>query len=135
MTRWYPPKHAPAPASFNAEKVRQAIELATVLMAACAAPVVVHAASPDARGTAFFETKIRPLLMARCYECHSASSAKLGGKLSLDSRRGWQAGGEGGQVIVPGKPDESRLIKAVQWTDDEVHMPPRNNCRLRKLPC
>jgi len=83
------------------------------------------AAPPDREGTAFFESKIRPLLVARCYECHSKQAPKLSGGLALDSKAGWVIGGDGGPAIIPGKPDESRLIKAVQWSDDEVHMPPK----------
>ena len=83
------------------------------------------AAPPDREGTAFFESKVRPLLVARCYECHSKQAPKLSGGLALDSKAGWVIGGDGGPAIIPGKPDESRLIKAVQWSDDEVHMPPK----------
>jgi hypothetical protein len=60
----------------------------------------------------FFEAKIRPLLVARCYACHSGNKAK--GGLTLDTRNGWQKGGNSGAVIMPGKPDESLLIKAVR---------------------
>ena len=56
---------------------------------------------------AYFENKIRPLLVKHCYECHSADSKKLGGKLRLDHRDGLLAGGESGPVFIKGKPDES----------------------------
>jgi hypothetical protein len=77
----------------------------------------------------FFEKRIRPLLVKRCYECHSASAKKLKGGLYLDSKAGWSKGGDSGPVLVPGKPDDSLLIKAVRWTDSETRMPPK-----RKLP-
>lgn len=76
-------------------------------------------------GVAFFEKKIRPILVARCYECHSHRAGKLAGGLAIDSKAGWSAGGEGGAVIVPGQPGESRLIQAVQWRDDDLRMPPK----------
>jgi hypothetical protein len=82
----------------------------------------------SAAGTDFFEQKIRPLLVSRCYECHSASAKKLKGNLLLDSRDGWSRGGEGGPVVVPQKPDDSRLIQAVRY-DHELKMPPKG-----KLP-
>lgn len=72
----------------------------------------------------FFETKIRPLLTERCLECHGADKQK--GGLRLDSRAGWQKGGEHGSPIVPGKPEESLLIKAVRYADKDLQMPPKD---------
>ncbi len=76
-------------------------------------------------GTDFFESKIRPLLVEHCYECHSGEKTK--GGLSLDTRAGWQKGGHSGAVIVPGKPEESLLIKAVRYQDKELAMPPQKH--------
>lgn len=76
----------------------------------------------------FFEKKIRPVLSQHCYECHSADAKKLKGELQLDSKPAWQAGGESGPVIVPGKPGESLLITALKY-EDFVEMPPK-----KKLP-
>ena len=45
----------------------------------------------------------------------------------LDSRHGWERGGSEGPAIVPGKPDESLLLKAVRYENYE--MPPEE-----KLP-
>lgn len=72
---------------------------------------------------AFFESRIRPLLVERCYECHSTGKKQKGG-LVLDSKAGWEKGGESGTAILPGKPKDSLLIKAVHWTDKELRMPP-----------
>ena len=71
----------------------------------------------------FFEQKIRPLLVERCLECHSHAQ-KVKGGLVLDSRVGWQKGGDTGPAIVPGKPGDSRLIRAVHYSDPDVKMPP-----------
>ncbi|QDU92670.1 PSD1 and planctomycete cytochrome C domain-containing protein [Lignipirellula cremea] len=78
--------------------------------------------APKANDLAFFENKIRPVLVKHCYECHAADSAELGGKLLLDSRSGMQKGGESGPAIVSGKPDESLLVQALRY--DGVEMPP-----------
>lgn len=78
--------------------------------------------SPSAQDSEFFEAKVRPLLVKHCYECHAAESKKLGGKLRLDLRDGWQIGGESGPAIEPGKPEDSLLIKAVLY--DGFEMPP-----------
>ena len=84
-------------------------------------PAAVGAES--AEKVAFFETKIRPLLVARCIECHGEKKQK--GGLRLDSRGAWQAGGDTGKAVVPGRPDESLLMKAVQYADKDLQMPPK----------
>ncbi len=82
----------------------------------------VRADDPDATQIEFFEKQVRPLLVKRCYECHSGT--KTSGGLSLDTRPGWQKGGESGPAIVPGKPDASLLIDAINY--QSLEMPPRN---------
>jgi hypothetical protein len=70
----------------------------------------------------FFENRIRPVLVKHCYECHSADSEEVGGKLLLDTREGLRTGGESGPAVVAGKPDESRIIQALRY--DVIEMPP-----------
>ena len=72
---------------------------------------------------AFFESKVRPLLVEHCYDCHSGAKTK--GGLSLETKAGWGNGGDSGPALVPGKPDESLLIKAVRYTDEDLAMPPK----------
>jgi hypothetical protein len=72
----------------------------------------------------FFEKKIRPILVEHCYCCHSARAKKLKGELRLDSRAAMLKGGESGPVLVPGRPDKSRLIEAVRYKNVELQMPP-----------
>lgn len=72
--------------------------------------------------TEFFENKIRPVLAENCYECHSAAGKKKGGLL-LDSRPGWQAGGESGPVIVPGDAKKSLFIASIRHEHDDLKMP------------
>ena len=75
-----------------------------------------HAWAEDtAEGLAFFEKKIRPALAENCYKCHSAKAKKLKAGLYLDRKAGWVHGGESGPVVIPGKPDESRLLKAIRY--------------------
>jgi hypothetical protein len=80
----------------------------------------------SAADSAFFESRIRPLLAERCYECHSAEKKQKAG-LVLDSKAGWQKGGDSGSPIVPGNPGESLLLKAVRWTDKDLQMPPEKS--------
>lgn len=68
----------------------------------------------------FFERRVRPLLAARCYGCHT--SAQSGG-LRLDSREGLLKGGDSGAAVVPGQPQESLLIQAVMHTHERLKMP------------
>ena len=70
----------------------------------------------------FFENKIRPALVEHCYQCHTTEGGQKGGLL-LDSRTGWEVGGDTGPVITPGKPDESLLIEAFRY-DSHPQMPP-----------
>ncbi|NNE92723.1 MAG: DUF1553 domain-containing protein [Verrucomicrobiales bacterium] len=77
------------------------------------------------QGRTFFETKIRPVLIKNCYECHTPEAKKLGGRLLLDTRAGVLKGGESGPAVVAGKPEESLLIQALRWEHD-LEMPPEN---------
>jgi hypothetical protein len=79
----------------------------------------------EADGVAFFESKIRPLLAERCYECHSSRSKKVKGGLLLDTREGLLKGGVDGSVIVPGDPDKSMLIESVRYQNEDLQMPPK----------
>jgi len=82
-------------------------------------------APPDAAGIEFFEQKVRPILVEKCYSCHSATAEKLKGNLYLDTREGSLKGGDLGPSVVPGDPERSLLVKAVRWTDDDLKMPPK----------
>ena len=75
----------------------------------------------------FFESRIRPVLVKQCYGCHSAESGKSKGGLRLDSKTGWQVGGDSGPAIVAGKPDESHVILAINRSGDMSEMPPKSS--------
>jgi hypothetical protein len=72
----------------------------------------------------YFEKNIRPLLINRCYSCHSAAADDVEGDLLLDSREGIAAGGFSGPVISGRDPDASLLIEAVRWENSSLQMPP-----------
>jgi mono/diheme cytochrome c family protein len=86
---------------------------------------VATASEPSPDQLAFFEGKVRPLLIKHCYECHSTETKKLKGGLLLDSKEGWMAGGESGEAIEPGNPNESRLIESVRYKNSHLQMPPK----------
>lgn len=79
--------------------------------------------SGDPVGRDWFESKIRPMLIAHCLECHSAATQRSG-ELSLESREDWLAGGDSGPAIVPGDPDASLLWRAIGYEDTDLQMPP-----------
>jgi len=89
---------------------------------------------PSPEGVAFFEKKIRPVLVAHCYQCHSAQAAQVKGGLLLDTREGVLRGGESGAVILPQEPAKSLLIQALRYADNAPAMPPRSNCLPKSLP-
>jgi hypothetical protein len=70
----------------------------------------------------FFRRNILPVLVSRCYECHSQDAAELEGGLRLDSRRGVRQGGDSGPAVVPGNESQSLLLSAITSTDNP--MPP-----------
>ena len=84
------------------------------------------AAADDPASIAFFEQKIRPVLAEHCYECHSTKAKKLKSGLYLDSKAGWQKGGDAGKpIIVPGKPDEGLFLRYIRHLEPDMEMPPK----------
>jgi hypothetical protein len=78
---------------------------------------------------AFFENKVRPVLVTHCYECHASKSKKLGGSLLLDSKAGIRKGGDTEPPVLPCDPENSLLLRAVRHQIPDLTMPPRE-----KLP-
>src|SRR3954463_11499553 len=72
---------------------------------------------------AFFEKEVRPVLVKRCYDCHGEKKKK--GSLRMDDISFIKEGGDSGPALVPGKPDESLMIKAIHRVDPDFVMPPK----------
>ena len=85
----------------------QPSSLAALLVALV--PATAVAEMPTAEQLAFFENKVRPVLSARCFECHSQSAKELKGGLKLDRRESILKGGETGPALVPGDRKSTRL--------------------------
>ncbi len=81
--------------------------------------------SVSGEDTSFFESKIRPVLVKQCYECHSVESGKSKGGLTLDTRQGTRAGGDTGPAVVPGDTAKSLLLTAIKHRDPDLEMPPK----------
>jgi hypothetical protein len=79
----------------------------------------------------YFEKHVRPLLVRHCLACHGPAKPKAG--LRLDSRAGWQTGGDSGPAIVPGDPAKSLLIRAVHGSGGLTRMPPKEKLADRDI--
>lgn len=97
-------------------------------------PKVVHGQIPStskddsiSRGSAaaneFFESKVRPLLIEKCLDCHSHDSEVNGG-LSLDSKMDWSKGGDSGPAINESNLESSLFLEAIAYRNPKLRMPP-----------
>src|SRR5262249_41914699 len=86
---------------------------------------------PTAEQVRFFETSIRPLMVEHCVKCHAEKKQWAG--LRLDSRAGLIRGGDTGAAIVPAKPEESLLIRAVRHEDEDLKMPKEGKLSDRQI--
>jgi hypothetical protein len=81
------------------------------------------AAEPNAAALELFERDIRPVLLDTCLKCHGPD--KQEGSLRLDSREAALKGGDTSAAIVPGEPDKSLLLEAIEQKG-ELKMPPKS---------
>jgi hypothetical protein len=88
--------------------------------------VLVCAGAPGRAADDDFEKHIRPLLIEKCVSCHGPDKQK--GGLRLDTKAGWQRGGDSGPAVVPGDPDKSLLVQAVRHSG-ELKMPPKEKLK------
>lgn len=98
------------------------------LFAVLILPLLAHASD----GEVLFDSKVLPILQSRCYECHSETH-KIKGGLALDSKAGWQLGGDHGPAIVPGDLGKSHLIRAIRYLDSEMEMPPKGKLTAEEI--
>jgi len=108
-----------------------------LLVAGCAivGPLLAAPAAPAAADPAlieFFEKKVRPVLVNNCYNCHSANTNARGG-LRVDDRNGLLQGGSSGPAVVPGHPEKSLLIQAVEYSGETSKMPPKKQLAAQEI--
>ncbi len=84
-------------------------------------PVQIAQLPPPASDKVEFGRDIRPLLEARCVQCHGRGKAK--GGFSLQDSSTALKGGSSGAVIIPGHSEESYLIELVSGLDPDNVMP------------
>jgi hypothetical protein len=94
-------------------------------------PSPLFSADDDADGIRFFETKIRPIFVKHCYECHGPDLQE--NKLRVDSLEGLTKGGKAGSLVVAGKPEKSLLITAIGYQVPDLQMPPEQKLGEREI--
>ena len=99
--------------------------LILAMLLLCAGQLPTARAQQKRAEIKFFEDRVRPLLVKHCYGCHGEDLAE--GKLRLDTKNGWERGGDRGPAIVPGDPSASLLMRAVSYRDDKLRMPPKDS--------
>jgi hypothetical protein len=104
----------------------------TAVVLAAMGPGFGWAQSPSPADAQFFEARIRPLLVKSCFPCHSEQARKQRGSLQLDSRTKLLQGGDSGPAVVPGRPEQSLLLKAVRQTDEHLQMPPSGKLQVQE---
>ena len=97
--------------------MRSAGKICFILL--CLNPIFLMGEDQDT----YFRDKVEPILKENCYDCHSHSSRTMEANLTLDWKTGWLKGGDRGPAIVPGKPEESLLVHAINHTNPELMMP------------
>ncbi len=115
--------------------LRVGLSALIVLTVGAVGPAAADEANPKAAGgkpfsaeaVDFFEARVRPILVDQCIKCHGPKKQSSG--LRLDSREAAIKGGDSGPALVPAKPDDSLLIRAIAQTHEELKMPPKG-----KLP-
>ncbi len=93
-----------------------------ISVAAYIAATLVQAAGAGEDREAFFEARIRPVLVEHCYACHNSIDLAEG-ELALDWRNSLMKGGATGPSVVPGKPEGSLLLKMIRHEIDGQEMP------------
>jgi hypothetical protein len=97
--------------------------MATIDSAAGEDPVAASPAVPTGQ-VEFFETQVRPLLVKRCYKCHSTETGKENGALILDTVADIAAGGSRGSMFSKETPDKGLLQVVLGYGDPDLQMPP-----------
>lgn len=96
--------------------------MALVLLMAAPATLRADDNKETAEKQKFFLEKVRPLLWENCLRCHGPEKSENG--LRVDSRKAILEGGETGEAVIPGDPEASLLLKAIQYGEQDLQMPP-----------
>jgi mono/diheme cytochrome c family protein len=106
--------------------IRFTLLFTTMVLVGASSIVAEPQGSSSAKDDQFYQAKVYPILSTQCFSCHSHKEKKSKGGLMLDSRGAVLQGGDDGAVVVPGKPEESLLLKAVEHSANVQPMPPKS---------
>jgi mono/diheme cytochrome c family protein len=90
----------------------------------CILGIVAPASALADDAEALYRTKVRPVFEAKCYECHSAKADEIKGNLKLDSVEDILKGGDNGPAVRAGDVENSFLLRAIRYQEDDYQMPP-----------
>jgi Protein of unknown function (DUF1553)/Protein of unknown function (DUF1549)/Planctomycete cytochrome C len=80
-----------------------------------------------------YNRDVRPILSDKCFKCHGPDAQARKAELRLDVRESALALHDGVPPLVPGKPEQSEVVRRIETADPEDHMPPlKSNLRLSK---
>jgi hypothetical protein len=109
--------------------LRQCRRAAGLFFCLICVPRFVAAADPVPRPIQF-NRDIRPILSAKCFPCHGPDAATRKADLRLDDEASVRVDRDGYRILVPGKPDDSELVRRIVSRDDADRMPPPKAERL-----
>src|SRR4051812_32314000 len=102
-----------------------AVTVAGLLFASAVCLARAATSAAESAGPIDFARDVRPILQARCVDCHGPAKQK--GELRLDDWAAFLKGGSTGPAVVPGKAAESHLIRLVAGEDQDAVMPPKGD--------
>lgn len=100
------------------------IAVACSTMPALAAADESNSKSDRSEQVVFFESNVRPILVKRCYECHSSETGDKNGALVLETVEGIAAGGSRGVMFSADAPAAGLLFEALNYSNTDLQMPP-----------
>src|SRR5271166_4646870 len=122
------------PASVRPHRVQATpVKYASVLLVLCsglgiASPATVAVAQTSkrqARRSVDFNEEVRPILARHCFKCHGPDDKARKARLRLDrAEEALKPASSGERPIVPGKPDESELVRRIFAEEPDERMPP-----------
>ena len=106
------------------------MKVAKILLLSIAGSVSA-VADTQQEGERLFSLKVRQVLSSKCFACHGEESKKVKGEFDLTTREGLLKGGESEEPgMVPGKPELSSIVLAIERMDEDLAMPPKENDKL-----
>jgi mono/diheme cytochrome c family protein len=106
------------------------MKVAKILLLSIAGSVSA-VADAQQEGERLFSLKVRQVLSSKCFACHGEEPKRIKGEFDLTTREGLLKGGESEEPgMVPGKPEVSSIVLAIERKEEDFAMPPKENDKL-----